>query len=75
MPPPPKAKWSTDPRAITTNVTADGTFEFSAPLLDDKIKAGTFKFSITADRELTVVWEDEPGAAGMLDFRAWMKEA
>lgn len=71
----PKAQWTTDPRQITTNVTPEGTFELSAPLLDNKVKAGTFRFQITANRELTVVWEDEPGAVGMTDFRAWMKEA
>jgi hypothetical protein len=70
-----KAKWTTNPREITAATDADGTFTASIPLYDDGVKAATLRFTITADRALTVLCENEPGSAGLADFRAWSKEA
>jgi hypothetical protein len=71
----PKAKWSTVPREITASTDADGTFTASVPLYDDGVKAATLRFTITAERALTVLCENEPGLPGLSGFQAWVKEA
>lgn len=70
-----KAKWTTSPRDIVVSTDADGTFHFSAPLLDSGVKAGDLTFAISADRVLTVVWVNAAGDAGLQGFTAWSKES
>jgi hypothetical protein len=69
-----KAQWTTNPREVTAGTDADGTFTASIPLLDNGTKAATLRFTITADRALTVLVENEPGSAGLTGFTAWSKE-
>jgi hypothetical protein len=71
----PKAQWSTNPREVTAGTDADGTFSASLPLYDGKTKAATLRFTITADRALEVVVDNEPGSAGLTGFAAWSREA
>jgi hypothetical protein len=71
----PKAQWTTNPREVTATVSPDGTLTASVPLYDDGVKAATLRFTITADRALTVLCENEPGSAGLTGFTAWSKEA
>lgn len=66
-----RAKWSTDPRQVAVARVEDGTLTASMPLLDDGVLAATLSFRITADRALEVRVKNEPGAAGLSDFRAW----
>jgi hypothetical protein len=70
-----KAQWSTNLREISVTVDADGTLTASVPLYDDGVKAATLRFTITADRALTVLCENEPGSAGLTGFQAWSREA
>jgi hypothetical protein len=72
--PKPKAKWTTNPKNITAGTDADGTFTASVPLLDSGTLACTLEFTITADRVLTVLCVNEPGAAGLLDYRSWEEQ-
>lgn len=67
----PKAQWTTKPQEVSAGADADGTFSASLPLYDGKTKAATLRFTITADRALTVLVENEPGSAGLADFRSW----
>lgn len=69
-----KAQWTVDRRTVTASTDADGTQHASVPLLDDGVKQGTLQLTMTADRALTVEWVQEPGAAGLSDFRAWSKQ-
>lgn len=69
-----KAKWTTKPTEVKV-ATTDGTLSASIPLYDGGVKAATLRFTITADRALTVLCENEPGAAGLTGFTAWSKEA
>jgi hypothetical protein len=71
----PKAKWTTRPNELMTQVGQDGTFTAAIPLYDAGTKAATLTFTITADRVLTVLCENEPGSAGLTGFTAWSKEA
>lgn len=71
----PQAKWTTKPQEIKVSTDATGTFNASIPLYDNGVKAATLRFTITADRALTVLCENEPGAAGLSGFQAWSKEA
>lgn len=70
-----RAKWTTTPREVVAAAGTDGTFTFSAPLLDSGTKAATIRLTITADRQLRLEVTNEPGAAGFVDFQAWMREA
>jgi hypothetical protein len=70
-----KAQWTTVPREISVTVDADGTFTASIPLYDNRVKVATLRFTITADRALTVLVENEPGSAGLSGFAAWSREA
>lgn len=72
--PHPKAQWTTHPKEITVSTDASGTFSASVPLYDSGVKAATLKFTITADRFLTVVCVNEPGSAGLLDYRSWEEQ-
>lgn len=74
MPQPPKAKWTTNPKEVSVTTGTDGTFHADIPLYDSAVKAGTFTFTITADRALAVLWTNEPGAAGLTGFVAWSKQ-
>lgn len=67
--PPTKARWSAGKPSIS--VATDGTLTASVPLLDAGTLAATLTFTITADRALTVLCDNQPGAAGLTDFRAW----
>jgi hypothetical protein len=71
----PKAQWTTKPQEVSVGTDADGTFSASIPLYDGKTKAATLRFTITADRALTVLVENEPGSAGLSGFSAWSREA
>jgi hypothetical protein len=65
----PKAKWSPGKPAIT--VGTDGTLTASVPVLDGGTLAATLTFTLTADRALTVLCDNQPGAAGLQGFQAW----
>lgn len=68
------AKWSTNPGQIQASTSEeDGVFELTAPLLDDRVLQGQIRMVINPNRELTFYWEPEPDAAGLNDFRAWMR--
>lgn len=69
--PKPKAKWTTNPKEVSLTTAADGTFHLVAPLYDNGTKAVTFDVTITADRVLKFLAENEPGAAGLQGFSAW----
>lgn len=69
-----KAKWSTKPAEIAHKVEG-GAFDISVPLYDNNVLQGRLRFTMTEDRELTCLWEKEPGAEGLTDFRAWSKDA
>ena len=68
-----RAKWTAG--KPTVSVDASGTVTASVPLLDAGVKACTLQFVMTADHALTVLCVNEPGTAGLSDFRAWSKEA
>lgn len=68
----PKAKWS--PGKPTVAVDASGTLTASVPILDAGTLAATLTFTLTADRALTVLCDNQPGAAGLTGFAAWSKE-
>lgn len=75
MMPPVKAKWSVKPTDVKYVTDAAGTLSVAVGLYDDGVKAATLRFTIDADRNLTVVCENEPGAAGLAGFTAWSKGA
>jgi hypothetical protein len=64
-----KAKWTAG--APSVSVSPDGTLLASVPLRDNGTLAATVSFTITPDRALEVRVLNEPGAAGLSDFRAW----
>lgn len=68
----PKAKWSPGKPAIT--VGTDGTLTASVPVLDGGTLAATLTFTLTADRALTVLCANEPGAVGLSGFSAWEEQ-
>lgn len=70
----PTAQWSIDKRLVTASTDVDGTQHWTVPLLDGGVKAGTLVGRITPERELTLEWHAEPGAVGLSDFRAWLKQ-
>lgn len=70
-----KAKWTTKPQEVTVGTDAAGTFAASVPLYDNGVKAATLRFTIDADRNLTVVCDNEVGAAGLTGFQAWSRGA
>lgn len=65
-----KAKWTTVPRDIVAATQADGSFKLSAPLLDNGVKQLTLTLTVTADREVRVLVNGEPGAT-LTGFQAW----
>lgn len=65
-----KAKWTTVPKDVVTRTEADGTFTFSAPLLDNGVKQLTLRLTVTADRAVKLLVDGEPGAA-LTGFEAW----
>lgn len=65
-----KAKWTTDKTKIVVTSNADGSFHAEVPLLDDGVKQLTVKFDVTADREVHVLVDGEPGAT-LNGFQAW----
>lgn len=69
MPPPPKAKWTTGNPAAS--VAADGTLSVNVPLKDNNTLVATLRFTLTADRALKLVVDNEPGAARLTGFEAW----
>lgn len=64
-----KAQWTAGRPSVTTD--PQGTLLVSVDLLDGGTRAGTFTFTITADRALVVKWSNAAGSAGLADFRAW----
>lgn len=70
--PKPRATWTAGKPSVS--VGTDGTLTASVPLLDAGVKAATLTFTITADRALTVLCDNEPGAAGLAGFQAWSRE-
>lgn len=70
-----KAQWSIDKRLVTASTDADGTQNWTVPLLDNGVKAGTLVGRITPDRALLIEWHAEPDAGSLSDFRAWSKES
>lgn len=73
MPGPKRAQWSVNRSTFAGRVTEDGAVEAAIPMLDNNELVGTLLVSMTADRELTVVWDAEPGAHLPVDYRAWQK--
>lgn len=65
-----KAQWSTKAAEITHSVTG-GTFNITVPLYDNNVLQGRLRFTMSEDRQLTCLWEHEPNAEGLSDFRAW----
>lgn len=70
MPKPPPAKWTTVPKEVVAKTEADGSFTFSAPLLDNGVKQLTLRLTVTADRAVKLVVNGEP-AATLTGFEAW----
>lgn len=68
----PAAKWTTKPQEVKV-ATADGTLDVAIPLYDSGVKAATLRFTIDADRNLTVVCDNEPGSVGLAGFTCWSK--
>lgn len=69
-----RAKWTTDPRQVSYATGTDGSFVLSIPLLDNGVKQGVMTWRMTADRQMSVVWEQAPGTTP-IDFSggAWVK--
>ena len=67
---PPPAKWTTVPKEVIAKTEADGSFLFSAPLLDNGTKQLTLRLSVTADRAVRCDVIGEPGAT-LTGFEAW----
>lgn len=67
-----KAQWSL--AAPSQSVGADGTARLSVQLKDGATVQGTLSFEMTADRMLTVTWDQKPGVQGLAGFAAWSKE-
>lgn len=68
--PRPKAKWSTVPREIVAETQEDGSFLFSAPLLDDGVPQLELELRVTADRIVRVFVHGEETAT-LTGFEAW----
>jgi hypothetical protein len=68
-----QAKWSHGVGS-TKKVRQDGTAELVLPVLDAGNLAGTLTITLTAGRQLRVLWEAEPGAEPLAGFEAWSKE-
>lgn len=64
-----RARWGAGKPTVA--VSPDGTLLASVPLLDGGKLAATLTFTMTADRALEIRCNNEPGAAGLSDFRAW----
>jgi hypothetical protein len=69
---PKPAKWSPGKPAVS--VGTDGTLTASVPINDAGTLAATLTFTLTADRALTVLCDNQPGAAGLTGFAAWSRE-
>jgi hypothetical protein len=65
-----KAKWSTTPKEVVAATQPDGSFLLRAPLLDNGVKQLTVELRVTADREVRVLVNGEPGAT-LTGFQAW----
>jgi hypothetical protein len=65
-----RAKWSTVPSQVIARTEADGTFTFAAPLLDNGVKQMTLRLTVTADRQVRLLVDGEPGAT-LSGFQAW----
>jgi hypothetical protein len=70
-----KAQWSVKSTDVKYSTDAAGTLTVAVGLYDNGVKAATLRFTITADRALTVLCENEPGSAGLTGFQAWSREA
>lgn len=55
---------------VTTTVTG-GTAVSLLPLLDALVLQGNLEVSVTPDRQLTVVWRQEPGTPAVQLVGAW----
>lgn len=66
----PKAQWSTKRTEIVAASRADGSFHAEVPLYDGAVKQLTIVFDVTADREVRVLVDGEPGAT-LTGFTAW----
>jgi hypothetical protein len=64
------AQWTTVPREVVAAAQPDGTFLFSAPLLDGGSKVLTLRLTIDPNRKVTVLVTGEPGAV-LTGFEAW----
>jgi hypothetical protein len=71
----PNAKWSVKATDVKYSTDTAGTLSVAVGLYDNNTKAATLRFTITADRALTVIVDNEPGAAGLSGFQCWSKEA
>jgi hypothetical protein len=69
---PKPAKWSPGKPAVS--VGTDGPLTASVPINDAGTLAATLTFTLTADRALTVLCDNQPGAAGLTGFAAWSRE-
>lgn len=69
---PTRAVWTLNVRKRSAE--EDGTMKLLADLMDKGTTVGQLEVSITADRQLMLVYTNEPGADPMTNFQAWMKE-
>lgn len=69
----PKAKWSVKATDVKYSTDAAGTLTLAVGLYDNGVKAATLRFTIDADRNLTVVCDNEPGSVGLAGFTCWSK--
>lgn len=65
-----RAQWTTKRTEVTTTSRTDGSFAASVPLYDGGVKQLTLRFEVTADREVRVLVDGEPGAT-LSGFSAW----
>lgn len=69
MPPPAGPRsLAINPRDVSISTDEDGTLTVSAPITSEEYGTeGTFRFALTADMQLSVLWD----GTGLTDFRAW----
>lgn len=66
-----KARWTTVPREVVAAAQADGSFLFSAPLLDDGVRQLVLELRVTDGREVRVRVRRGGPAARLTSFTAW----
>lgn len=67
----PRAVWTTTVRRRSAD--PDGTLKIEVDILDKGKLAAELNISISADRDLAVVFQNVDGAPGLRGFTAWEK--